>query len=121
MPAHKLLSSECMPLLTAPTKARSKTNRSKAVPSPSSLPIYAAEEINAYIAIRDQLLSEAEKTPSGSKFDSVIIANDFVAGCLKPARSPYEVQCLPEATAQQERKRCAAVSDRVAVLRAGAA
>jgi hypothetical protein len=79
--------------------------------------IYAIEEINAYIAIRDQLLAEAEELRTRAKIDSVIVANDFVDGCLKAARSPYDGQCLPEADAARERKRCLAVTNRVNELR----
>lgn len=87
----------------------------------SNPPLYAVEEINAYIAIRDELLSEAEKLRTGAKIDSVLIANNFVAGCLKPGRSPYEAQCLPEVEARRERERCEVVTHRVAELRATAA
>ncbi len=83
--------------------------------------IYAIEEINAYIAIRDELLAEAEQMRTRAKLDSVIVANDFVAGCLEPARPPYQMQCLPEADAARERRRCAAVTNRIAELRASAA
>jgi hypothetical protein len=67
------------------------------------------DEINAYIAIRDELLVEAEQITTRAKIDSVTVANDFVLTCLKPARSPYQAQCLPEADAIRERRRCEAV------------
>jgi hypothetical protein len=108
-----------MPSTVIPSKTHKKTSRPQSYAK--RIPLYAAKEINAYIEIRDQLLAEAEKTRSAEKFDSVLIANDFVAGCLKPARSPYELQCLPEAQAEEERKRCAAVNNRVAILRSSAA
>src|SRR5437868_14698479 len=82
---------------------------------------YSAAEINAYIAIRDQLFAEAEEVPTGAKLASTGLANDFVQGCLQPVRSPYEAQCLPEADAVRERKRCEAVRDRLAQLRNDAA
>ena len=78
---------------------------------------YSVAEINAYIAIRDQLLAEAEEVRSKAKLASTALANDFVFGCLQPARSPYEAQCLPETEASHERKRCEAVRDRIAQLR----
>jgi hypothetical protein len=78
----------------------------------------AIAEINAYIAIRDGLLVEAEQIRTAAKIDSVKVANDFVMTCLKPARPPYESQCLPEATAIRERKRCAAVKARLEELTA---
>ena len=83
--------------------------------------VYSSAEINAYIAIRDQLLAEAEELHSGAKLASTALANDFVLGCLQPVRSPYEAQCLPEADAIRERKRCEAVRNRVAELRSLAA
>ena len=107
-----------MPSAATPSKTRKPQKPTVSLPK---IPLYAAKEINAYIEIRDQLLAEAEKIRTPAKLDSVLIANDFVAGCLKPARSPYEMQCLPEAQAEEERKRCAAVSNRVAILRSSAA
>src|SRR2546430_10572696 len=79
--------------------------------------VHSVAEINAYIAIRDQLLAEAEEFHSNAKLASTALANDFVEGCLKPARSPYEAQCLPESDAVSERKRCEVVRDRIAHLR----
>jgi len=82
--------------------------------------VYSVAEINAYIAIRDQLLAEAEELHSSAKLVSTALANDFVEGCLKPMRSPYEAQCLPESDAVRERKRCEAVRDRIGQLRENA-
>src|SRR2546430_11646238 len=82
--------------------------------TPASSGAYAVDEINAYIAIRDELLAEAEETGTRAKLDSVIIANDFVAGCLKSARAPYQAQSLAEEDAARERQRCRALSNRVA-------
>ena len=81
---------------------------------------YAIEEINAYIAIRDNLLGEAEETTTSANLRRLCLANDFVESCLKPARSPYETQFLPESDADRERKRCAAISARISQLRAQA-
>lgn len=78
----------------------------------------AIAEINAYIAIRDGLLVEAEQIRTRAKIDSVTVANDFVMTCLKPVRPPYEAQCLPEAEAVLERKRCDYVRARIAELTA---
>ena len=78
---------------------------------------YSVAEINAYIAIRDQLLDEAEKLHSTTKLASTALANDFVEGCLKPGRTPYEAQCLPESDAVRERKRCEAIRARISELR----
>jgi len=79
--------------------------------------VYSVAEINAYIAIRDQLLAEAEQLHTSAKLASTALANDFVEGCLKPARTPYEAQCLPESDASRERKRCEAVRERLTELR----
>ena len=77
---------------------------------------YAVDEINAYIAIRDNLLAEAEATAARPNLRRLSLANDFVQSCLKPAWSPYEAQYLPERDADRERKRCAAVKIRIADL-----
>jgi hypothetical protein len=79
--------------------------------------VYSVAEINAYIAIRDQLLAEAEEVRTQAKLSSAGLANDFVLGCLQPTRSPYEAQCLPEVDAAFERQRCEAVRNRIAQLR----
>lgn len=105
----------------APFKNTSRKNSPPAPLSVTSSPLYAAEEIKAYIAIRDQLLAEAERTQARAKLDSVLIANDFVAGCLAPVRAPYQMQSLSEAEAVRQRKRCAAVTHRITELRASAA
>ena len=78
---------------------------------------YVIGEINAFIAIRDELLAEVEEQKNRSKLDSLIVANNFVETCLTPARSPYEVQVLPESAAKRERKRCEEINRRVADLR----
>ena len=76
----------------------------------------AVEEINAYIAIRDVLLVEAEEVTTSARLDRLTIANEFVETCLRPPRSPYEAQCLAETDAIGERKRCASVKVRIAEL-----
>ena len=107
-----------MPLAIGSTLPAAK---GKSRPTPTVTPTfgsaYSVAEINAYIAIRDQLLAEAEKLHSTAKIASTALANDFVDGCLKPARSPYEAQCLPEEDAIRERKRCESVRARIAQLR----
>ena len=77
---------------------------------------YAVAEINACIAIRDNLIAEAEETATSGTLKRAGLANDLVETCLKPARTPYEAQCLPDADAVRERKRCAAVRARIAEL-----
>lgn len=79
---------------------------------------HAHAEIHAYIVIRDRLLTEAEEVPSNSTLHRACIANDVVEIFLKPARSPYQAQYLPEVEAGHERQRCEAVKNRIAELRA---
>jgi len=78
--------------------------------------VYSIAEINAYIAIRDQLLAEAEELRTRAKLASTALANEFVEGCLQPGRPPYEAQCLPESDATRERKRCQSVRERIVEL-----
>lgn len=78
---------------------------------------FPAAEINAYIAIRDDLLAEAEDAPTSAKLDSLTVANDFVETCLQAPRPSYQAQHLPEADAIQERKRCEDVKQRIGALR----
>lgn len=108
-----------MPLATISTKPAKRESR----PAPIAHDfgsVYSVAEINAYIAIRDQLLDEAEKLHTTAKVASTALANDFVEGCLKPARSPYQGQCLPESDAIRERKRCEAIRERLTQLRSSA-
>ncbi len=77
----------------------------------------ATAEISAYIAIRDDLFAEAEQLRTAAKLDSAIAANEFVAQCVRPARSPYQAQSLPAQDAARERQRCEFVSGRIAQLR----
>ena len=108
-----------MPLAISSTKPESR--RSTTTLSPTFGSAYSVTEINAYIAIRDQLLAEAEEVRTKAKISSTALANDFVLGCLQPMRSPYEAQCLPEMDAVRERTRCEAVRNRIAQLRDAAA
>ncbi len=78
---------------------------------------YAIDEINAYIAVRDGLLDDAEKVATPAKLERLALANEFVESCLKPARPPYQAQCLQETDAVRERKRCDAVKIRIEKLR----
>jgi hypothetical protein len=92
--------------------ARKSRPRASRKPEPK----YAIEEIEAYIAIRDGLLAEAEKGATCELLRRVATANDFVDHCLKPARSPYQAQFLPEIDAKRERQRCETVKIRIAQL-----
>jgi hypothetical protein len=101
--------------------ANPESRRSATTLSPTFGSAYSVAEINAYIAIRDQLLAEAEELHTRTKLASTALANDFVQGCLQLARAPYEAQCLPETDAVRERKRCEAVRNRITQLGASAA
>ena len=88
-------------------------------PSSSKVSSGAIEEINAYIAVRDQSLAAAERVPTRGTVDRALLANEFVESCLGPAHSPYQAQALPEANACAERERCATAKARLAQLCAG--
>lgn len=109
-----------MPLELISTKPAKRESRSTPTIAPDFGSVYSVSEINAYIAIRDQLLDEAEKLHSTAKIASTALANDFVEGCLRPGRSPYEAQCLSESDAIRERSRCEAVRERLTQLRSSA-
>jgi hypothetical protein len=80
----------------------------------------ASDEIHAYIAARDMALVEAEGRPSDMTLNRAFLANQLVENTLKPARAPYQAQCLPEAEAARERKRCESADTRITQLRAAA-
>ena len=105
-----------MQLIQQSGKVFDKRNKHSRTSAPPASPKYVIDEITAYIAIRDELLAEAEQIMTRAQIDSVSVANDFVATCLKPTRSPYEAQCLPEMDAVRERKRCEAVKARIREL-----
>jgi hypothetical protein len=109
-----------MPLAIISTKSAKRESKPTSIIASEFGSVYSVAEINAYIAIRDQLLDEAEKLHTTEKVASTALANDFVEGCLRPARSPYEAQCLPESEAASERKRCEAARERLTELRESA-
>lgn len=78
----------------------------------------ASEEIYAYIATRDLSLAQAERETTDLTLNRAFLANELVESCLKPARSPYQAQSLPETEARRERERCQLVKSRIAQLRA---
>jgi hypothetical protein len=80
----------------------------------------ASVEIHAYLAARNLLLREAEENATDANLRRATAANEFAENCLRPARSPYEAQALPEAEAARGRQRCKAVKVRLAELRARA-
>ena len=107
-----------MPLAIGSTKPAAKPRLRQEVTLSPFGSVYSVAEINAYIAIRNDLLAEAEELRTPAKLDSAALANDFVLGCLRPARPPHEAQCLAETDAVLERKRCEVVRGRLAELRA---
>jgi hypothetical protein len=78
----------------------------------------ASAEIHAYIATRDLAVADAERNVTSTTLNRAFLANELVQNCLKPARTPYSSQALPEGEAATERKRCDAVQCRIAQLRA---
>ena len=102
--------------VAAPSSKLLARKHRQSLTGPSAASRYSAEVINAYIATRDQLAKEVEKIASVEKLNRLAIANDLVLACLKPARHPYEAQCLPEAEAVRERSRCDAIRNKVAEL-----
>ncbi len=79
----------------------------------------ATAEIYAYIAARDLALVEAERDVSTLTLNRAFLANQLVDNCLKPARSPYQAQSLPDVDAMRERQRCEKAKQRLAQLREG--
>lgn len=77
----------------------------------------ATVEIHSYLAARDLLLHEAENTPTEANLRRALAANEFAETCLRPARSPYQAQSLPETEAARERLRCRAIKHQIAELR----
>lgn len=77
-------------------------------------------EINAFIAIREELLAEAEEVPTFAKLDSVSVANDFIETCLQQTQPAYKSQQLDPADGARERQRCCEVKARIVELRARA-
>lgn len=77
----------------------------------------AVAEIHAFLAARNLLLREAEENTTEANLRRAASANEFAENCLRPARSPYGAQSLPEAEAERERRLCRAVKLRLAELR----
>ena len=77
----------------------------------------AITEIHAYLAARNLVLREAEENTTELNLRRATSANEFAENCLRPARSPYEAQALPEPEAARERAHCQAVKLRLAELR----
>jgi hypothetical protein len=102
--------------VAAPSSSLLARKHRQSLTGPSASSRYAAEAINAYIAVRDQLVAEVDKVASPEKLNRLAIANDLVLACLKPTRHPYGAQSLPEAEAVRERSRCEAIRNKVSKL-----
>jgi hypothetical protein len=76
----------------------------------------ARDEIKAYAAIRDLLLSDAEVTTSIESLRHAAIANELLEICLRPPRSPWQAQYLEPREAARELVRCSATKMRIAAL-----
>ncbi len=96
-------------------RSRNKTRPLKTADTPTADAV--AEEIYAFIAMRDLLLAEAEDATSEASLHRLWMANEFAERCLEPARPPYQAQTLPSAEAARERQRCKAIKLRIAELR----
>lgn len=101
-----------------PKNISQKRQPQAARPTDFRMTSYVVDEINAYVAIRDIALAEAEKETNSVNLERARIANEFVENCLKPARTPYEAQHLPETDAAREFARCHATRVRLSLLRA---
>jgi hypothetical protein len=101
-------------------KSFSKGNRKNSPPgstagsSVESRP--TVDEINSYIAIRDLRMATVERSTTPENLRLASLANDFVETCLERPPLVYAAQYLPETSAAFERKRCLAVSKRIAEL-----
>ena len=107
-----------MHLATASTKNISPRQKAAKRAPAASRNQYAVDEIGAYIAVRDSLLTEAQEGLTEAALQRLVLANNFVANCLRPAKKPYLSQFLPETDAVRELKRCAGVDAAITKLRA---
>ena len=104
--------------IVRPSFKREKTKPAAWSSTRHAMSTYIADEIQAYATIRDLALAEAEKETNQLNLERARIANEFVENCLKPARTPYEAQHLPEGDAAREHQRCEVVNVRLSLLRA---
>ena len=117
LPAHGIC------FLTKPMQALSPVHSAKTKSVKKQSPVApgaanaASPEIHSYLAARDLLLREADANPTEANLRRASAANEFAESCLRPARSPYQAQALPEAEAARERLRCNSVKVRLAQLR----
>jgi hypothetical protein len=111
--ASKISMQATLPLHQPAMNSQKTMRKSPAPPATGG----ASSEIHAYLAARDLLLREAEADTTESHLRRARAANELAESWLRPARSPYEAQSLPEAEAVRERLRCNAVKVRLAQLR----
>jgi len=104
------------PQLQTKSRSQSRLGSSK-VNEPASSPDVIGE-INTFIAIRDDLLIDAEASKTRERISRASLANEVVETCLRPPRHPYEAEFLPEADAIRERQRCQVARSRITKLRA---
>ena len=107
-----------MDVALSPRKTDSKKSRTPATVNRPNTSQYAIDEINAYMAVRDGLLEEAEQNPTEASIHRLVLANDFVKNCLGPARDPYITQCLPKVDAVRELQHCQTIEARMVKIRA---
>ena len=112
-PTHKTRSQ-----IVRPSFKRAKNEATPWSSTRHAMSTYIADEIRAYGTIRDLALAEAERLTNTLNLQRARIANEFVENALKPARSPYDSQHLPEGDAARERQRCEAVKVRLSLLHA---
>jgi hypothetical protein len=112
-PTQQTLSS-----IVRPTFKRATTEAANWSSTRHAMSTYIADEIRAYATIRDLALAEAERITNPLNLERARIANDFVENSLKPARTPYDNQHLPEGDAARERQRCEAAKVRLSLLHA---
>ena len=99
-------------------KFKSKAERKNGSAVHANVSQSAREEINAYIAIRNNLLADAERSPTRQTLATAALANDFVESCLRSPRLAYQAQHLRESDVACERKLCRKVKQRIAQLTA---
>jgi hypothetical protein len=110
------LSHALSPAFFFPDTKPEKRHTTSAKPVPHSSSREAVAGINAYIAIRDTYLAEAEANTTDATLGRVCRANEVVETCLKSPRSPYEAEHLRETDAVHEGERCEAAKIRIAEL-----
>jgi hypothetical protein len=103
--------------IAAANKATPQSKLSTSNVTEPAISDHVISEINTFIAIRDNLLTEAEASKTREQINRASLANQMVETCLRPPRHPYQAQFLPEADAIRERKRCQAIKSRIAKLR----